>query len=379
MAANAPPASTPLPPPEPKSDTAKSDTAKSDTAKAEPPPVPDTWSDAEIIAALRDCLKRLAPLGAEVEIAAPMKQEQCGSAAPVLLKRIGTGATRVEFQPAPTLNCAMVSTLHTWVEKTLQPAAQEVLGSPIARVRGASGYSCRNRNGSPSNSHRLSEHAMANAIDIMGFVTADGRTIDVESKWGPNVRDIRKMQEQAAEEMALAKQAEDEAKLAARKADREAAEAARTAKRTGKGTKQEQAQAEAAKKKDEADRKRAEAEQKEAERMRRSLHTAELQKLGRGIDPQTPNAAKTPNAKAPSAKAPEPKMADAKGAIPSTAPTTAKIDATPKVTPEMVFLRRLHKGACGPFGTVLGPDANDAHRNHFHFDLAPRKRSAFCE
>jgi hypothetical protein len=366
MAANAPQASTPLPPPEPKSDTAKSDTTKSDTAKAEPPPVPDTWSDAEIIAALRDCLKRLAPLGAEVEIAAPMRQEQCGSAAPVLLKRIGTGTTRVEFQPAPMLNCAMVSSLHAWVEKTLQPAAQEVLGSAITRVRGASGYACRNRAGSPSNSHRLSEHAMANAIDIMGFVTADGRTIDVESKWGPNVRDIRKMQEQAAEEVALAKKAEDEAKLAARKADREAAEAARTAKRTGKGTKQEQAKAEAEKKKEEADRMRAEAEQKEAERVRRSLQTAELQKLGRGIDP-----------KAPSAKAPEPKAANPKGAIPA----TAKVDAAPapKVTPEMVFLRRLHKGACGPFGTVLGPDANEAHRNHFHFDLAPRKRSAFCE
>ena len=46
---------------------------------------------------------------------------------------------------------------------------------------------------------------------------------------------------------------------------------------------------------------------------------------------------------------------------------------------EATFLRRLHKGACGTFGTVLGPEANEAHRNHFHFDLAPRRRSAFCE
>ncbi len=346
-AANAPVTNAPVPPLDPKSDSAKVE-----------PPVPDTWSDAEIIAALRDCLKRLAPLGAEVEIGAPVKQEQCGSPAPVLLKRIGLGATRVEFQPAPTLNCAMVASLHTWIEKTLQPAAQEVLGSPIARVRGASGYACRNRNGSASNSHRLSEHAMANAIDIMGFVTADGRTIDVESKWGPNVRDLRQMQERAAEEVALAKKAEDEAKAAARKADREAAEAARIAK-LGKGNKQEQAKAEAARKKEEADRAREEAERKEAERVRRSLHTAELQKLGRGIDPKVAETKK---------------VADAKGAI----PTTAKIDA-PKITPEMVFLRRLHKGACGTFGTVLGPDANEAHRNHFHFDLAQRKRSAFCE
>jgi hypothetical protein len=51
----------------------------------------------------------------------------------------------------------------------------------------------------------------------------------------------------------------------------------------------------------------------------------------------------------------------------------------PVITKEGAFLRRLHKGACGIFGTVLGPEANEAHRNHFHLDLAPRRRSAYCE
>lgn len=336
-------AKTPIPTPDPKSD-------KSDTAKAEPPPEPATWSDAEIITALKDCLKRLAPLGADIEIAAPVRQEQCGTAVPVQLKRIGSGVNRVEFQPAPMLNCAMVASLHTWVEKTLQPAAQEMLGTSITRVRGASGYACRNRNGSRTHSDRLSEHALANAVDIMGFVTADGRTIDVESKWGLNARDLRDQQQRAAEATAAAKRAEDEAKAVARQADREAAEAARLVKRT-KGAKLDAVKAEAARKKEEADRKKEDADQKEAERLRRSVHTAELQKLGRGIDPKT----------------------DAK-AIPS----TTKGDLA-KVTSESLFLRRLHKGACGTFGTVLGPDANEAHRNHFHFDLAARKRSAFCE
>jgi hypothetical protein len=49
------------------------------------------------------------------------------------------------------------------------------------------------------------------------------------------------------------------------------------------------------------------------------------------------------------------------------------------VTKEGAFLRRLHRGACGIFSTVLGPEANEAHRNHFHFDLAARRRNAFCE
>ena len=42
------------------------------------------------------------------------------------------------------------------------------------------------------------------------------------------------------------------------------------------------------------------------------------------------------------------------------------------------FLRGAHRTACRIFGTVLGPEANDAHRNHFHVDLAPRRRSNYC-
>jgi hypothetical protein len=49
------------------------------------------------------------------------------------------------------------------------------------------------------------------------------------------------------------------------------------------------------------------------------------------------------------------------------------------LTRENVFLRRTHEGACGTFSTVLGPEANEAHRNHLHLDLAPRRRNAFCE
>lgn len=44
---------------------------------------------------------------------------------------------------------------------------------------------------------------------------------------------------------------------------------------------------------------------------------------------------------------------------------------------EAVFLRFLWTAACDRFGTVLGPDANAAHRDHFHFDAVAR-RSAYC-
>ena len=45
---------------------------------------------------------------------------------------------------------------------------------------------------------------------------------------------------------------------------------------------------------------------------------------------------------------------------------------------EELFLREVHKKGCEVFGTVLGPEANAAHRDHFHLDMAKR-RSGFCE
>jgi len=41
------------------------------------------------------------------------------------------------------------------------------------------------------------------------------------------------------------------------------------------------------------------------------------------------------------------------------------------------ILRRLHRAACGPFGTVLGPEADRFHQDHFHFDTKAR-RQPYC-
>jgi len=46
---------------------------------------------------------------------------------------------------------------------------------------------------------------------------------------------------------------------------------------------------------------------------------------------------------------------------------------------ERKILSALHKGACGPFGTVLGPEANRFHVDHFHFDVASYRAGAYCE
>jgi len=41
-------------------------------------------------------------------------------------------------------------------------------------------------------------------------------------------------------------------------------------------------------------------------------------------------------------------------------------------------MRRAHKTACGPFGTVLGPNADRYHQDHFHFDTARYRSGPYC-
>ncbi|MEL7164683.1 MAG: extensin family protein [Pseudomonadota bacterium] len=41
-------------------------------------------------------------------------------------------------------------------------------------------------------------------------------------------------------------------------------------------------------------------------------------------------------------------------------------------------LRDMHRKACGPFGTVLGPNADRFHRDHFHFDTARHRGGPYC-
>ncbi|MBN9885959.1 extensin family protein [Salipiger abyssi] len=41
-------------------------------------------------------------------------------------------------------------------------------------------------------------------------------------------------------------------------------------------------------------------------------------------------------------------------------------------------LRQMHKAACGPFGTVLGPGSDGFHRDHIHLDTARYRSGSYC-
>ncbi|MDP5348617.1 MAG: extensin family protein [Paracoccaceae bacterium] len=41
-------------------------------------------------------------------------------------------------------------------------------------------------------------------------------------------------------------------------------------------------------------------------------------------------------------------------------------------------LRQMHRAACGTFGTVLGPESDRFHLDHFHFDTARHRGGPYC-
>src|SRR5262249_20641807 len=138
----------------------------------------ETWPEADIAAAREECTRLLSHTGDSIEISKPIRNGQCGTPAPVILKRVAG----VEVNPPAVVNCRLAAKLHEWIKATVQPMAQELLGTSIKAITNASAYVCRQRIG--TSAEKLSEHSFANALDISAFVTLDGGSIAVITHWG---------------------------------------------------------------------------------------------------------------------------------------------------------------------------------------------------
>lgn len=103
----------------------------------------------------------------------------CGLTVPLKVTALQNGA--VSFNATATLDCPMVAELDEWLVDVVQPAALARFGASVAQINSMGSYACRGMNaqrGAP-----LSEHSFGNALDIGGFVLADGREISVVRDW----------------------------------------------------------------------------------------------------------------------------------------------------------------------------------------------------
>lgn len=159
---------------------------------------PPGWATERKLAALRDSPQ---------ECRAVLDRSEVAFAA---LDPAGEGACRREDRtvlanyplspPSPPTTCALGAALTLWLERGVQPAARELLGSPVARIEHMGGFSCRRLYGRAEG--RWSEHATGNAIDIGGFVLADGRRIGVLGEWsedGAEAAFLHRVRDEACE------------------------------------------------------------------------------------------------------------------------------------------------------------------------------------
>lgn len=304
--------------------------SKSGTAAA-------TWTAEDIEAAKARCATLLKGLDVVAMPEAPLREGgHCGTAAPMKLVSIGKGATQVTFSPPPLVTCELIAGLAGWLEQDVQPMARKQLGAPIARIETMSSYSCRNAYGRPGN--RLSEHGRANAVDIAAFSTEKNVLANVEADWGTTQREY----------IARARR---ETAPAAEPAREPAPVTTATIKALPPGPAPVAA-----------------ADHGPLPR----LPGISLQFSGFGAappvlgfdQPSRLGGPKTRNAPA--------------AVIPPPPPPPRASAATTASRAE--FLRGIHKAACRTFGTVLGPEANKTHSNHFHLDMAERIRNTkVCE
>ncbi|MBB5711629.1 extensin family protein [Sphingomonas xinjiangensis] len=88
-----------------------------------------------------------------------------------------------------SMRCPLARSFIGWLRFAVAPAAKQILGSELVRVESFGTYSCRAIVGGASN--RLSEHGLGNAVDIGGFVLADGRKIRVLGGWKSDDAQVR--------------------------------------------------------------------------------------------------------------------------------------------------------------------------------------------
>lgn len=223
------------------------------------------WSEAEVNLALEQCRMMLAGTGAVYKRLKPIREGRCGVPAPVELSEIGT-IISVKIDPPARVTCGLAATLGAWLDSFVQPLASKHLGVRITSIRNAASYVCRNRYGAADK--RLSEHALANALDMAAFQTSEGVWVTVLDSWA--------------------------------------------------------------------------------------------------LPPQEQLSGVTPTLELPPAQTTE--------TDPSGQDAGAK-----NISPEAAFLNDIHDGGCTLFGTVLGPNTNEAHKDHYHYDMAARKNGNYCE
>lgn len=125
------------------------------------------------------CRSALAATGARFLPRADLAAGSCSSFNAVAPQSFAGDTAMIAIAGVDRIGCPLAQTVAAWARYGADRAARQILDSGVARIETFGAYSCRNVAGSP----RLSAHANANALDVSGFVLADGRRITLKDDW----------------------------------------------------------------------------------------------------------------------------------------------------------------------------------------------------
>ena len=138
---------------------------------------------AEVISPRPEVRACLADLGSKSAGFTPLPDRYygagCSSVGAVRLSALKSDRASLALSGLGPVTCPLAESLAGWARYGVDRAAQQILGSPLTNIETMGSYNCRNIAGSP----RRSAHATGDAIDVSGFVLADGRRITVAGDW----------------------------------------------------------------------------------------------------------------------------------------------------------------------------------------------------
>lgn len=112
----------------------------------------------------------------------PIAEGVCVAQSPLEVTALNLNGKTVELTSPIQTNCEMATALVDWAGE-VDAYAKAALDSELTALQTGTSYMCRARVGGAE--QFTSEHGFANAVDIVGFTLADGRSIAVKENWLP--------------------------------------------------------------------------------------------------------------------------------------------------------------------------------------------------
>ncbi len=124
------------------------------------------------------CESSLRSLGVQFRVNKPIVgPDDCGSPRPLTITSL-QGGIKIKSDVDMNMRCKTALAFSRWISDVVTPSSKLHLGTKPDEIYLSTTYKCRRRNGVAT--AKYSEHAYANAIDLLGIRFDDGKSMEIK-------------------------------------------------------------------------------------------------------------------------------------------------------------------------------------------------------